>query len=388
MTRAANQRPDLAKSPADTRVVVAMSGGVDSSVVAGLLVEQGFDVVGITMHLSDVPAEFLEEEQQGTCCAPDDVRDARRVAAHLAIPHYVANYKKAFKEKVIDRFVADYQAGRTPSPCVRCNDDLKFSVLLERATALGADYLATGHYARIVPTDDGSALYRAVDLQKDQSYFLFGASGRALEKVLFPLGDMTKEEVRGHAERLGLPVAHKPESQDICFVPDGDYAGFVERHSTPIKGDVVDEKGELLGRHEGIHQFTIGQRRGLGLPGGTPKRFVIGISAGDGRIVVGHSDALLAKGLEAENCRWTNGTPPGSGTPVLARVRHRSTPVSAVVERAGDELNLMFTDPQRAVAPGQAVVLYDAQDAEKVLGGGWIERALPADVALSAGAPA
>jgi len=364
------------------RVVVAMSGGVDSSVVAGLLVEQGYDVVGITMHLSDVPQAVLEQDQQGTCCAPDDARDARRVAAHLGIPHYVVNYKEHFRKAVMDRFVEDYQRGLTPSPCVRCNDELKFKTLLERALSLGAKYLATGHYARIERKNGRSDLHRAVYEKKDQSYFLFGATRDALDKVLFPLGGMTKEEVRTHASRLDLPVANKPESQDICFVPDGDYAGFVERHVTPKPGIIEDDEGNVLGEHGGIHRYTIGQRRGLGLPGGTPKKFVIGISAGDGRIVVGSDDDLMASGLIADRCNWI-AEPPAKNTPVMARCRHRSVPVPAVASFEGDTLELRFDSPFRAVAPGQAVVLYDASDATRVLGGGWIVRAIAADSAVA-----
>lgn len=357
-----------------SRCVVAMSGGVDSSVTAALLVEQGWDVVGITMHLSDTAPE--DEDRVGTCCAPDDAHDARRVAAHLGIPHYVANYKKQFKTAVIDRFVADYQAGVTPSPCVRCNDVLKFKLLLSRAVALGGDKLATGHYARVVEKDGRFSLHRAKNLAKDQSYFLFGATQEALSKVLFPVGDMSKDEVREAATRLDLPVANKPESQDICFVPDGNYAGFVEKHIEPITGEIVDESGEVLGRHEGIHRFTIGQRRGLGLPGGTPRRFVIGISAPDGRIVVGNDDALLASGLVADRCNWISGEPPRDDAPVLARIRHRSTPVPATVIHAGDELEITFGEAIRAVAPGQAAVLYDVDEPDRVLGGGWIRRAV------------
>jgi len=361
------------------RVVVAMSGGVDSSVVAGLLVEQGYDVVGITMHLSDVPEKVLEEDQQGTCCAPDDARDARRVAAKLGIPHYVVNYKEQFRKSVMDRFVEDYQRGLTPSPCVRCNDELKFKALLERSLSLGAKYLATGHYAKVIRTESGTELHRAVNEKKDQSYFLFGAPRAALDQVLFPLGNMTKEEVRAHATRLNLTVANKPESQDICFVPDGDYAGFVERQITPEPGVIEDEEGNVLGEHGGIHRFTIGQRRGLGLPGGTPKKFVIGISAGDGRIVVGNDTSLMADGLVADRCNWI-GPPPAKNTPVLARCRHRSVPVPAVVTACDEqELTIRFEDPFRAIAPGQAVVLYDANVPTRVLGGGWIIRAIDAN---------
>jgi tRNA-specific 2-thiouridylase len=357
------------------KAVVAMSGGVDSAVTAALMVEQGYDVVGITMHLSD---EVSVQEQTGTCCAPDDAHDARRVAATLGIPHYVVNYKKQFKTAVIDRFVRDYANGQTPSPCVRCNDVLKFRLLLHRARALGADILATGHYARIVDTPQGPRLYRGKDHKKDQSYFLFGANVDALRQVRFPVGDLDKEAVREVARRHGLNVANKPESQDICFVPDGDYASFVEKHHTPTPGTVVDKEGKTLATHGGVHRFTIGQRRGLGLPGGGPKRFVIGISAGDGQIIVGDNDDLLARGLLADKCNWIGPTP-NAGDTVLARVRHRSVPVPATVISAGEELTLCFKDPIRAIAPGQAAVLYDERDPERVVGGGWIRQALSDD---------
>lgn len=354
------------------KVVVAMSGGVDSSVTAALLAEQGHEVIGITMHLSD---ESAEVEKAGTCCAPDDAHDARRVAAHLSIPHFVTNYRERFREAVMDRFVRDYQRGLTPSPCVICNDVLKFRLLLEQVRALGADALATGHYARIVPGDGGPELRRARYLAKDQSYFLFGATREALSRTVFPVGELSKDQVRRAAERFELPVAHKPESQDICFVPDGDYAGFVERHAEPITGEIIDGDGEVVGAHDGIHRFTIGQRRGLGLPGGTPKRFVVGISAGDGRVVVGPESALMADGLEADRCNWIAAAPQ-AGQAVLARIRHRSDPRPAVVEEANGTLRLAFAEPIRAVAAGQAAVLYDIEDPDRVLGGGWIRRAL------------
>ncbi len=354
-----------------SRVVVAMSGGVDSSVAAALMVEAGHEVIGITMHLADAPVT----ERTGTCCAPDDAHDARRVATHLGIPHYVANYKAAFKTAVIDRFVADYQAGLTPSPCVRCNDVLKFRLLLHRARELDADFLATGHYAQVLAGSSGPELHRAVDLAKDQSYFLFGADTDALAQVLFPVGGLTKPEVRDVARRHCLPVAEKAESMDICFVPDGDYARFVESHATPRPGALVSEDGEILGEHAGVHRFPVGQRTGLGLGGGPP-RFVIRIDGGEGRVVVGGADRLLAAGLEGDRPNWL--APVRAGAAVLARVRHRSEPVPATIVQAdADTFTLRFTEPVRAVAPGQAAVLYDPARPSRVLGGGWIRAAVP-----------
>lgn len=361
------------------RVVVAMSGGVDSAVAAGLLVEAGHEVIGITMHLTDTDADAAE--RVGSCCAPDDVRDARGVATQLGIPHFVANYKAQFKAAVIDRFVMDYQAGRTPSPCVRCNSDLKFTTLMERALALGADRLATGHYARVISDPDGTAhLLRAVEPSKDQSYFLFGVTQEALRRTWFPIGGLTKDAVREHARRLGLPVSGKAESMDLCFVPDGDYAGFVAKNAVARAGDIVDMAGQVLGRHNGIHQFTVGQRKGLGLPGGTPTRFVIGVRGEDGRVVVGGRDALLVSGAVATGMSFIDAPGLAAGMAVLARVRHRSAPAPASVasfDPITATATIAFREPLRAVAPGQALVLYSATEPERVLGGGWIDRALP-----------
>lgn len=352
------------------RVVVAMSGGVDSSVAAALMVERGYEVVGITMHLADAPPT----ERTGTCCAPDDANDARRVAAHLGIPHFVANYKSAFKTAVIDRFVADYQAGLTPSPCVRCNDVLKFKLLLSRARELEADALATGHYAQVLDGSHGPELHRANDRAKDQSYFLFGAQRDALAQVLFPVGGLTKPEVREVARRHDLPVAEKAESMDICFVPDGDYARFVEQHAAPRPGVITDEAGAVLASHAGVHRFTIGQRKGLGLGGGAP-RFVIRIDGGEGRVVVGGAERLDSRGLRADRVNWL--AQRSAGDAVLVRVRHGSEPVPATLVEADDHaLVVRFDEPVRAVAPGQAAVLYDPARPSWVLGGGWIRESL------------
>ena len=357
------------------RVAVAMSGGVDSAAAAAILVQEGADVFGITMHLSNVPEDG--PPSRGSCCAPDDIRDARRAAAHLGIPHYVANYTRAFKEAVIDRFVADYAAGQTPSPCVHCNDVLKFRMLLERARAAGAGQLATGHYARVRRRAGRWELLRGRDAAKDQSYFLFGATQETLARIRFPVGELSKEEVRAVAESAGLTVAQKPESQDLCFV-SGRTAEFLDQRVEATPGQIVDLEGRVLAAHGGVHRFTVGQRRGLGLPGGGPPRFVIRIGAADGRVVVGGPDDCLAAGLSADRCTWVAGEPPVAGAPVLARIRHGSAAVPAVADARGDRVAIRFAAPVRAVAPGQAVVLYDADEPDRVLGGGWIREAVTA----------
>lgn len=349
-------------------VVVAMSGGVDSSVAAGLLVEQGHEVIGVHMKLhAGAPSGTT-----GHCCGLDDALDARRVADRLGIPFYVMDLTDAFERAVMDDLADTYLAGRTPNPCVQCNGVLKFRVLLARARALGASHLATGHYARILPTPDGPRLFAAVDPGKDQSYFLFPIRPDALAQIRFPLGGMAKAEVRAHAERMGLVTAGKAESQEICFVPDGDHGAFVKRHrpGADTAGPIVDEDGNELGRHDGFERFTVGQRRGIGVALGSPA-WVVRIEPASRAVVVSTDPGrLLDTGLLLGEATWFDR--PDPERPVDVRVRHLGRRVRCAVG-AGDPASVRFEEPVRAVAPGQAAVFYDG---ERVLGGGWIRRAL------------
>jgi tRNA-specific 2-thiouridylase len=352
-----------------TRVVVGMSGGVDSSLAAALLVEQGFEVIGVTMHLAGSASR---------CCSLDDAEDARRVAERLGIRFYVANYKDRFREEVIEPFADAYLAGRTPIPCVACNDRFKFSHLLARARALGAEVVATGHYARVErdPQSGAPRLLRGADARKDQSYFLFRLSAEQLRRSHFPIGALSKPEVRQRAQALGLATADKPESQEICFVPDGDYARVVEeiRPGAARGGEIVDaESGAVLGAHGGVHRFTVGQRRGLG-GGGPEPRYVVGLDAAQRRVWVGSAAALDARGARLRGVCWTAGAAPSGLLRAHVQVRYRHTPVPAtVVPSADGGAGVEFDAPVRAVSPGQAAVFYRG---DEVLGGGWIEEAL------------
>jgi tRNA-specific 2-thiouridylase len=342
-----------------------MSGGVDSSVAAAMLVEQGCEVVGVTMHLAG---------DASRCCSLDDADDARRVAEKLGIRFYVANYTRQFRSEVMERFAEEYLAGRTPIPCVACNQRFKFRHLLDRARALGARAVATGHYARVErdPSGGGRRLRTAIDLAKDQSYFLFDLDQDQLAKALFPLGALHKSEVREHARRLGLATAEKPESQEICFVPDGDYASVVERlrpEAKGLEGEIVDSQGRVLGRHRGVHHFTVGQRRGLGLSS-SERLFVIGLDAAKRRVVVGAAADLLARGATLQGVSWVAGSPPDDPIHARVRVRYRHEGAPAEVRSTGAGLaEVHFKEPVRAVAPGQAAVFYQG---DIVLGGGWI----------------
>jgi tRNA-specific 2-thiouridylase len=363
---------DLAGNPADHRVVVAMSGGVDSSVTAALLVEHGFEVVGVTLQLYDHGAAL---GRRGACCAGQDIHDAAQVADRLGIAHYVLDYERRFREEVIDDFVDTYRRGETPVPCIRCNQRIKFCDLLIVARDLGASALATGHYVRRVAGPNGPELHRARDTARDQSYFLFATKRAELDFLRFPLGGLAKDETRALARRFGLTVADKPDSQDICFVPQGSYASLVARlrPDAAEPGDIVDRDGRVLGHHPGIAYFTVGQRRGLGIAA-AERLHVMAIEPETRRVVVGPRAALAEIHVNISELNWLPGEPPAKGGARLAaKLRSAQPPVMATLypSGAGGAAELVLDAPMAAVAPGQAAVLYDG---ERVLGGGWIRR--------------
>ncbi len=357
------------KAPAATRVVVAMSGGVDSSVTAALLAGQGFEVVGITLQLYDHGAA---RQRKGACCAGQDIHDARRVADRLGIAHYVLDYESRFRDSVIDDFADSYLRGETPIPCVRCNQTVKFRDLLATARDLGADALATGHYVRREDGAEGPELHRAVDSGRDQSYFLFATTSEQLAFLRFPLGGQPKTETRKLAERLGLEVAAKPDSQDICFVPNGSYARIVERlrPGAADPGEIVDLDGRVLGRHGGIINYTIGQRRGLGLGGAAEPHFVVRLEPNAARVVVGPRAALARDMVRLREVNWLDAVPIGpQGRPVQVKLRSTQEPVPGRVDHTKKGAEVRLDQPQFGISPGQAAVLYDGT---RVLGGGWI----------------
>lgn len=368
---------DIAGNPADTRIVVAMSGGVDSSVTAALLKDQGYDVVGITLQLYDHGAAVA---RAGACCAGQDIRDARMVAERIGIPHYVLDYESKFRDQVIDDFADAYMRGETPVPCVRCNQTVKFQDLLSTARDLGAEALATGHYVKRVPGSHRAELHRAADPDRDQSYFLFATTQDQLDFLRFPLGGIeTKAETRALAQKYGLQVADKPDSQDICFVPDGNYVGVIEklRPGASEPGDIVHMNGEVIGRHDGVVRYTIGQRKGLGIGGrkGAPDTeplFVVRLDPENRRVIVGPRNALACSGLTVNELNWLSAEPiPATGIDVQAKIRNTAPPVSArLFPAAGNGLaEVTFAKPEHGVSPGQACVFYDR---DRVLGGGWI----------------
>ena len=382
---------DIEGRPQDTRVVVAMSGGVDSSVTAAMLKAEGYDVVGVTLQLYD---HGSATHRKGACCAGHDIHDARRVAERIGIPHYVLDYESRFKEAVIDRFAESYVAGETPVPCIECNRAIKFRDLLGTARELGAKALATGHYVASRRLADGTrALYRAREEGRDQSYFLFATTRAQLAMLRFPLGDQTKATTRQLARDFGLEVADKHDSQDICFVPNGHYADVIERlhPAAAVPGDIVDLAGGVLGRHNGIIHYTVGQRRGLGIASGEPM-YVIGLDATKSRVVVGPRAALRTMKMRLREVNWLGvggDAPEGERTEVFVKVRSARRPQPAWLVHEDGQFEVELVDGEDGVAPGQACVFYDAPEGQaRVFGGGIIAHAASYVAAGSAAAQA
>jgi len=366
----------FAKPPSQTRVVVAMSGGVDSSVVAAMLAEQGYDVVGVTLQLYDHGAALAKK---GACCAGRDIHDARRVAEEMGFPHYVLDYENIFKDAVIDEFAESYLAGATPVPCIRCNERVKFKDLLETARDLDADCMATGHYIQRMDGANGAELHCAADASRDQSYFLFSTTQEQLDFLRFPLGHLpSKNETRKLATKYGLPVADKPDSQDICFVPDGNYASVIEklRPGAADPGDIVDMDGTVLGSHKGVIHYTIGQRRGLGIGGLDTPLYVVRLDPDTRQVVVGPKEALSKRVVPVREINWLGDEPFTSRPEWHLSVKIRSTrpPREAVIRPISEtEAEVELVVPEEGVSPGQACVFYDPEGS-RIFGGGWIWR--------------
>jgi tRNA-specific 2-thiouridylase len=366
----------FAKPPAQTRVVVAMSGGVDSSVVAAQLASEGYDVVGVTLQLYDHGAALAKK---GACCAGRDIQDAARVAEAMGFPHYVLDYENTFKEAVIDDFADSYLAGATPVPCIRCNERVKFKDLLQTARELDADCMATGHYIQRKMGDDGAELHQAADANRDQSYFLFSTTAEQLNYLRFPLGHLhSKAETRELAQRFGLTVADKPDSQDICFVPNGNYAAVIEklRPGAAEPGDIVDVNGTVLAQHRGVIHYTIGQRRGLGIGGLTNPLYVVKLDVDARHVVVGPKEMLATRRVPIREINWLGGGDflAGGTRTIAVKVRSTKPPVDAVLHPISDtEAEVELLVAEEGVSPGQACVFYDPESS-RVLGGGWIWR--------------